>query len=165
MKCRIGNGFDVHRYCPGNGLWLGGCFIEADYSLKGHSDADVLLHALADALFGALGEPDIGFHFPDTDAKNAGRASSEFIEFALEKVRARKFAIANIDITLIGEKPKVSVHREGIVKSLAAMLSIDTGCVGLKATTTEGLGFTGRGEGLAAQAVVLLSWSGAVDSP
>ncbi len=161
MTFRIGSGFDVHSFCDGDGLWLGGHFIQAGYSLKGHSDADVLLHALTDAILGALGEADIGSFFPDSSAENKGRPSSEFLAFALEKASEQKMKLGNIDLTLIGEKPRISHYRQELLYSLANLTGLPANAIGLKATTTEKLGFTGRGEGLAAQASVLL----VADSP
>lgn len=157
MRMRIGNGFDVHVYTTGQGLWLGGYFVEAPYALKGHSDADVLLHALTDAILGALGEGDIGTHFPDTDPRNKGRASSDFLALALETMKAHQLRLENIDITIIGQKPRLSEFRGEISKSLMSLTGLPSDAIGLKATTTEGLGFTGRGEGLAVQASVLLT--------
>lgn len=156
-EIRIGNGFDVHKIIPGEGLYLGGYFIEGPISLKGHSDADVLLHALTDAILGAVAEGDIGMHFPDIDPVNKGRASSDFLEFALNLAGAKGFSLVNIDITVVCERPKIAPHREEIRSQLAALTGISLERISVKGTTTEKLGFTGRGEGVAAWASVLLS--------
>lgn len=150
--CRVGTGFDVHRLGPGNGLWLGGVLIPHDGALIGHSDADVALHALTDALLGALGAGDIGLHFPPSDATWRGAASDRFLAHAVALVHARGGAVAHLDLTIICERPKVGPHRDLMRQRIAAIAGIDPDRVSVKATTTEGLGFTGRGEGIAAQA-------------
>lgn len=153
---RIGIGYDVHAFAEGRKLILGGVEVEFDRGLAGHSDADVLAHALADALLGAAREGDIGHHFPDTDPRWAGADSLELLAAVAELVRDRGFGIVDADCVLILEAPKVSAYRDTMRANLARAMGIATDHVGLKATTTEGLGFVGRSEGVAAQAVVLL---------
>ena len=150
---RIGTGFDVHGFCPGDHVFLGGVRIPHEFGLEGHSDADAALHAMTDALLGAIGDGDIGTHFPPTDEKWRGAASSAFARYAAALVRERGGAICNVDITIICERPKITPHRDAMRKKIASMLDIDETAVSVKATTTEGLGFTGRREGIAAQAV------------
>ncbi len=153
---RIGLGYDVHAFAEGRELVLGGVRIEHDKGLLGHSDADVLAHALADAVLGALREGDIGRLFPDTDPAYAGADSLVLLAEVARLAAERGFRVADADCVLVMEKPKVSPYREQMRANLAAALGVDVSCVGVKATTTEGLGFEGRGEGIAAQAVVLL---------
>jgi len=150
---RIGTGFDVHRLAPSEELWLCGVKIEHDLGLAGHSDADVGIHALVDALLGAVGAGDIGQHFPPSDPQWKGAPSSRFLEHAVALVGEAGYRVGNIDVTLICEAPKVGPHREAMRARLAELAGIDAGAVNVKATTTEALGFTGRGEGIAAQAV------------
>jgi len=160
---RVGQGFDVHRFAPASEarpLRLMGCTVPHPCGLAGHSDADVMLHALMDALLGAAGLGDIGQHFPDTDPAYRGADSVRLLEAVLEAVRARGWEVVNADVCLIGERPKLAPHREAMRQRIAPVLGIDPQDLNVKATTTERLGFTGRGEGLAAQAVVLL---GALD--
>ena len=149
---RIGLGFDVHRFGPGDGVWLCGVKIAHDHRLIGHSDADAGLHALTDALLGAIGEGDIGDHFPPSDPQWKGVDSAVFLRHAVGLVTARGGTIGNVDITLICEAPKIKPHRLAMRERLADLLGIAIDEVSVKATTTEYLGFTGRGEGLAAQA-------------
>lgn len=151
---RIGQGFDAHRWGPGGSVWLCGVEIGHDQTLVGHSDADAGLHALTDALLGAIGEGDIGDHFPPTDPQWKGAASEKFLIHAAELVRAKGGSIINVDVTLICERPKIKPHRAAMRERLAEILSLPIDRVSVKATTTEQMGFTGRGEGLAAQAVV-----------
>lgn len=153
---RIGQGYDVHRLAEGEELWLCGVQIPYDRGLAGHSDADVALHAVVDALLGAIGDGDIGAHFPPSDPKWKGAPSPLFVEHAVKLVRRSDYCISNIDLTLICEEPKIGPHRDAMRSRLAELLSVDTSQVSVKATTTERLGFTGRGEGIAAQAVVCL---------
>lgn len=153
---RVGMGYDVHRLAAGEELWLGGVLIPHDKGLVGHSDADVALHALVDAMLGALGEGDIGTHFPPSDARWKGAASALFVEHAAGLVRDAGYAIAHVDCTLICEAPRIGPHRQAIRLRVADLLGIAEAAVSIKATTTEGLGFTGRGEGIAAQAVATL---------
>lgn len=148
---RTGSGFDVHALGPGDGVWLGGVKIAHDRALIGHSDADVALHALTDALLGAIGAGDIGQHFPPSDPQWRGASSDRFLAHAGSLVAARGGMIAHLDLTLICEKPKVGPHREAMRQKIAAILGIAPDRVSVKATTTEKLGFTGRGEGIAAQ--------------
>ena len=157
MMTRTGLGFDVHRLSKGEELWLGGIKIDHDFGLEGHSDADVLLHALTDALLGAVGEGDIGDHFPPNDPKWKGASSAQFVEFAVSLIEQKGGRINNVDMTIICEAPKIKPHRQSIRQNIAQLLDIGTGQVGVKATTTESLGFTGRGEGIAAQAVATIS--------
>ena len=150
---RIGQGFDAHRFGPGDEVWLCGVRIEHDRRLVGHSDADAGLHALTDALLGAIGEGDIGDHFPPTDNRWKGAPSEVFLKHAVELVAARGGQVVNVDVTLICERPKIKPHREAMRARLADILGVGPDRVSVKATTTEEMGFTGRGEGLAAQAV------------
>lgn len=150
---RIGQGYDVHRWGPGQSVWLCGLEIPHDQTLIGHSDADAGLHALTDAILGAIGEGDIGDHFPPTDDTWKGAPSDLFLKHAAGLVTARGGRISNVDVTLICERPKVKPHRQAMRERLAEILGIPLDAVSVKATTSEGLGFTGRGEGLAAQAV------------
>jgi 2-C-methyl-D-erythritol 4-phosphate cytidylyltransferase/2-C-methyl-D-erythritol 2,4-cyclodiphosphate synthase len=151
---RVGQGFDAHRWGPGESVWLCGIEIAHDETLIGHSDADAGLHALTDALLGAIGEGDIGDHFPPTDPQWRGAASDRFLIHAADLVRARGGVIINVDVTLICERPKIKPHRAAMRERLAQILALPLDRVSVKATTTEKMGFTGRGEGLAAQAVV-----------
>lgn len=154
---RIGIGYDVHAFSAGRPLILGGVQIEHEMGLAGHSDADVLAHALMDALLGAAREGDVGKLFPDTDSRFAGADSLALLAQVADLVRSRGYDIVDADCVLILEQPKVSVYRDAMRANLAAAMGIDPDRIGLKATTTEGLGFEGRGEGVGAQAVVLLS--------
>jgi 2-C-methyl-D-erythritol 2,4-cyclodiphosphate synthase len=153
---RIGSGFDVHAFGPGDSIVLGGVRIPHSRGVVAHSDGDVVLHALCDALLGAAGLGDIGMHFPDTDPMWKGADSRRFVVAVLEMLSVRKLTISNADITLLAQTPKVSPYRLEIRRSLAMMLGISEYQVNIKATTTEHLGFIGRNEGLAAQAIVLL---------
>jgi 2-C-methyl-D-erythritol 4-phosphate cytidylyltransferase / 2-C-methyl-D-erythritol 2,4-cyclodiphosphate synthase len=155
-ETRVGQGFDVHAFAPGDHVWLCGVRIPHTQSLSGHSDADVALHALADAIYGALAEGDIGAHFPPTDPKWKGAASHIFLAHAVERVRARGGVIVCLDLTLICEAPKIGPHREAMRARVAEIAGLDIGRVAVKATTTERLGFTGRGEGIACLATVTL---------
>ena len=150
---RVGQGFDVHPFAPGDHLWICGVRISHGMSLAGHSDADVGLHALTDAVLGAIGAGDIGMHFPPSDPRWRGAASDQFLRHAADLVRARGGAIAAVDVTVICERPKIAPYRAAMVERVAAILGIMTDRVSVKATTTEKLGFTGRAEGMAAQAV------------
>lgn len=153
---RVGIGYDVHRLASGEELWLGGVLIPHDKGLAGHSDADVALHALVDAILGAIGAGDIGTHFPPSDPRWKGAASSRFVEHVAGLARAEGYAIVHSDLTIICEAPKIGPHRTAIRARLAELLGVGESQVSIKATTTEGLGFTGRGEGIAAQAVATL---------
>jgi 2-C-methyl-D-erythritol 4-phosphate cytidylyltransferase/2-C-methyl-D-erythritol 2,4-cyclodiphosphate synthase len=150
-ETRVGQGFDVHAFAPGDHLWLCGVRIPHSAALSGHSDADVGLHALADALYGALADGDIGQHFPPSDPQWKGTASKVFLAHAAERVRARG-AIVHLDVTLICEVPKIGPHRETMRARVAEIAGVDLGRVAVKATTSEKLGFTGRGEGIACMA-------------
>jgi len=156
MDIRIGNGFDVHAVIPGYGMTLAGINIPCDLSLVGHSDADVVLHALTDAILGAASLGDIGQHFPPTDQKWKGADSTMFLIYAQRLALDKGFTIGNIDITVIGESPKIAPHRDAMRKNISDVMQIEVSRVSIKATTTEKLGFTGRGEGLACMATVLL---------
>jgi 2-C-methyl-D-erythritol 2,4-cyclodiphosphate synthase len=153
---RIGQGFDAHRLVAGRPLWLGGIEIPHARGLEGHSDGDVLLHAVASALLGALGEGDLGRHFPSSDPALAGIASRVILERVVARVRAAGLAIGNVDATLVAQEPRLAPHLEKMQASLADALGTDPARVNLKATSTDGLGSIGRGEGIAALAVALL---------
>jgi 2-C-methyl-D-erythritol 2,4-cyclodiphosphate synthase len=153
---RIGSGIDVHAFGPGDFVMLGGVRIPHTRGLVAHSDGDVLLHALCDALLGAAGLGDIGEHFSDSDPRWRGADSRGFVTRVLEMLRARGFTVANVDLTVLAEAPKIAPHRAAMRQQVAQLLGIPAELVNIKATTTEGLGFLGRGEGIAAQAVVLL---------
>jgi len=152
FETRIGTGFDVHRFTDGDHVWLGGVKIPHTHKLEGHSDADVVLHALTDALLGAIGDGDIGQHFPPSDPQWKGAASRLFLEDAARRVRALGGRIGNVDITVLAEAPRVGPHRIAIQALIGGVLGLAADRVGIKATTTEGLGFTGRREGIAAMA-------------
>lgn len=153
VETRIGNGFDVHRFAPGNSVWLCGVEIPHTERLDGHSDADVGLHALTDALLGAIGEGDIGIHFPPSDMRWKGAASHIFLKHAADLVANRGGRVVNVDVTILAEAPKVMPHRAAMCARMAEILAISPDRVSVKATTTEKLGFTGRREGIAAMAV------------
>ncbi|MEQ9144723.1 MAG: bifunctional 2-C-methyl-D-erythritol 4-phosphate cytidylyltransferase/2-C-methyl-D-erythritol 2,4-cyclodiphosphate synthase [Parvibaculaceae bacterium] len=156
-ETRTGSGFDVHRFCDGDHVTLCGVRIAHTHGLEGHSDADAGLHALTDALLGAIGEGDIGDHFPPSDPQWKGASSHVFLEHAARLLAVRGGRLVHADVTLICETPKIGPHRDAMRKAVAGMLGVDPGRVSVKATTTEGLGFTGRNEGLAAQAIVTVS--------
>jgi 2-C-methyl-D-erythritol 4-phosphate cytidylyltransferase/2-C-methyl-D-erythritol 2,4-cyclodiphosphate synthase len=153
---RTGTGYDVHRLVEGEELWLCGIRIEHDRGLSGHSDADVGLHAITDAILGAVAMGDIGQHFPPSDPQWAGASSDRFLEHAAKLAATAGYAVANIDVTLICEAPKVGPHREAMRSCIARILNVEDTAISVKATTTERLGFTGRGEGIAAQAVATM---------
>ncbi|MFV0337100.1 MAG: 2-C-methyl-D-erythritol 2,4-cyclodiphosphate synthase [Chthoniobacterales bacterium] len=153
---RVGIGYDVHRFATGRRLVLGGLEIPSEMGLLGHSDADVLSHAIADALLGAVGEKDIGYHFPNTDKSIEGICSLDILTRVAEILTSKNAVIGNIDATLIGEKPKIAPHIDSMCEKIAAALGIAANQVGLKATTNEKMGFLGRGEGLAAIATVCI---------
>lgn len=155
---RVGTGFDVHALAAGRPLIVGGVNVPYERGLEGHSDADVLLHAIADALLGALAQGDIGMHFPDTDARWKGADSSALLAHVALLVSSQGYAIANIDATLIAQAPRFSPHVPTMRANIARATRCEFDCVSVKATTTERLGFTGRGEGIAAQASVLLMY-------
>jgi 2-C-methyl-D-erythritol 4-phosphate cytidylyltransferase/2-C-methyl-D-erythritol 2,4-cyclodiphosphate synthase len=160
---RTGTGFDVHAFGPGNFVMLGGVKVPHTRSLIGHSDADVLLHAITDAVLGALAEGDIGEHFPPSDPQWRGAASDRFLAHAVALVAARGGRISHLDATILCEAPKIAPHADAIRASVAAIAGIDASRVSVKATTTEGLGFVGRGEGIAAMATatIRLPWGAA----
>jgi 2-C-methyl-D-erythritol 4-phosphate cytidylyltransferase/2-C-methyl-D-erythritol 2,4-cyclodiphosphate synthase len=153
---RVGIGFDVHAFASGRPLMLCGVMVPHDRGLGGHSDADVGIHALCDAIYGALAEGDIGRHFPPSQAIWKNAASAAFLAHAAARIAARGGRLTNVDVTLICERPRIAPHAAAMAAQLAAILGVDTACISIKATTTEGLGFTGRGEGIAAQAAVAL---------
>lgn len=153
---RVGSGFDVHAFGPGEHVMLGGVRVPHTHGVLAHSDGDVLLHALTDALLGAAGLGDIGQHFRDTDPCWKGADSARFVQAALAMLRERGLRVGNADVTLIAERPKVGPYRDAIRARIAELLEVSEQAVNVKATTTERLGFAGRAEGLAAQAVVLL---------
>ncbi|MBW3168428.1 bifunctional 2-C-methyl-D-erythritol 4-phosphate cytidylyltransferase/2-C-methyl-D-erythritol 2,4-cyclodiphosphate synthase [Qipengyuania flava] len=150
---RVGMGYDVHRLAEGEELWLGGIRIEHDRGLAGHSDADVALHAIVDALLGAIANGDIGSHFPPSDPQWKGASSDRFLAHAARLVTDAGYAVGNIDLTIICEAPKIGPHRQAMRERIADLLGVDINAISVKATTTERLGFTGRGEGIAAQAI------------
>ena len=153
---RIGHGYDVHKLVEGRDLILGGVKIDYELGLLGHSDADVLLHAVSDALLGAAGLRDIGYHFPDTDPKYKGADSRVLLREVRQKVADAGYRISNVDVTMIAQKPKLKPHIEQMMANIAADLQIDVSRVNVKATTEEKLGFTGSGEGMSCHAVCLL---------
>ena len=153
---RIGQGFDVHALTPGRRLVLGGVEIPYSKGLAGHSDADVLLHAICDALLGAAALGDIGMHFPDSDPKYSDIDSRELLRSVVKKVGLAGYRIVNVDATLIAQEPRMAPHVPRMIGNIAADLGVNPAQVNIKATTTEGLGYTGRGEGIAAQAIALL---------
>ena len=150
---RVGMGYDVHRLAEGEELWLGGIRIEHERGLAGHSDADVALHAIVDALLGAIANGDIGSHFPPSDPQWKGASSDRFLAHAARLVTDAGYAVGNIDLTIICEAPKIGPHRQAMRERIADLLGVDINAISVKATTTERLGFTGRGEGIAAQAI------------
>ena len=156
LQTRVGQGFDAHRWGPGDSVWLCGVEIAHDQTLIGHSDADAGLHALTDAVLGAMGDSDIGDHFPPTDAKWKGAASDQFLIHAVERLAARGGRLVNVDVTLICERPKVKPHRQAMRERLAGILHLPLDAVSVKATTMEKMGFTGREEGLAASAIATI---------
>ena len=153
---KIGYGFDAHRFSEGRKLIIGGAEIPYEMGLKGHSDADVLSHAVCDALLGALGEGDIGTYFPDSDPKYSGMSSLVFLKETLSLLNQNGFDIENIDTVIICEKPKIAPHIKNIKNNLSSVLGIPFKSLGVKATTTDQMGFTGTGEGIAAHAVALI---------
>jgi len=156
MDIRVGNGYDVHRFGPGDHVWLCGVQVPHSRSLQGHSDADVGMHAVTDAIYGALGKGDIGVHFPPSDPQWKGAASHIFLKHAVELAKAEGFAISNIDCTLVCEFPKIGPHQDAMKAVMAAYMGLKSGRISVKATTSEKLGFTGREEGIAAIATATL---------
>ena len=157
MNIRIGHGFDVHAFCNGDHLVLGGVKIPFDRAFKAHSDGDVLLHAICDALLGALALGDIGKHFPDNDESYRGADSRVLLRHVVSKISAEGYVVGNLDATVMAEKPKLAKHIDSMRQLIADDLDVNIKQVSVKATTTEKLGFTGRQEGIAAEAVVLLN--------
>lgn len=153
MNIRIGHGYDVHRLVPGRALIIGGVHIPSEVGLLGHSDADVLLHAISDALLGACALGDIGAHFPDTDEKYRGADSLYLLSLVGELISERGYCVGNIDATLIAQAPRMSPHISAMRENIARALGVDVDRISVKATTEEGLGFTGDGSGIAAHAV------------
>jgi 2-C-methyl-D-erythritol 2,4-cyclodiphosphate synthase len=153
---RIGCGIDVHAFGPGDFIMLGGVRVPHSHGVVAHSDGDVVLHALCDALLGAAGLGDMGQHFSDSDPQWKGADSRRFIVSVLALLRARRLAVANVDLTVLVQAPKIAPHREAMRRQIAQLLEVGEQRINIKATTTEGLGFLGRAEGIAAQAVVLL---------
>lgn len=153
---RVGFGYDAHALVTGRPLFLGGIEIPYLFGLQGHSDADVLLHAICDALLGAIGEGDIGKHFPDTDPQYRSIRSTVLLKRVIDKTKEKRFHLLNIDATIVAQKPKLSEFIPRMVKQIADVLEIEPGRVNVKATTTEGLGFAGRGEGIGAYAIALV---------
>lgn len=160
LPMRIGHGFDVHRFGDGDHLMIGGVRIPFEHAFVAHSDGDVLLHAISDALLGACALGDIGHHFPDTDAAWKGADSRELLRRVVAEVKASGYRVINLDATLMAQAPKMAPHLMSMREHIAADLNVELGAVNVKATTTERLGFTGRGEGIAAEAVVLLTTVG-----
>ena len=156
MKIRVGAGVDVHAFGAGDHVMLGGVRVPHSRAVIAHSDGDVVLHALCDALLGAAGLGDIGQHFPDSDPRWRGASSSRFVTRAMQMLQTAGWRVLNVDISLLAEAPRLAPHREQIRQKLATLLHIDVTAVNLKATTTEHLGFIGREEGIAAQATVLI---------
>lgn len=157
MTLRVGSGLDVHAFGVGVPLWLGGVLLPHDRGLVGHSDGDAAVHALIDALLGAAGQGDIGAWFPSTDERWAGAHGVDLLRQVWTALRADGWALENADLTLVASEPRIAPHREAMRKALAGALEADLGRVSVKATTTDGLGFLGRGEGVMAQATVLLT--------
>ena len=153
---RIGIGFDVHRLVEGRSLWLGGVHLPGSRGLLGHSDGDVLIHAICDAILGAISEGDIGVYYPDSDKGIAGIESTKILSHVIDMSRRKGYTIVNIDAVVAAEEPKIYPHRKEIIENLARILEVDPRQVSVKGKTTEGLGFVGRKEGMAAYAVALL---------
>ena len=156
MKIRVGFGFDVHRLVPDRELWLGGIKIDHSLGLLGHSDADVLIHAICDALLGAANMRDIGYHFPDTSADTLNIDSKILLKKTIDLIATKGYHLGNIDATICAERPKINPHVEAMKACLAMVMSTDEDNISIKATTTEKLGFTGREEGMSAYATVLI---------
>ena len=158
MSLRIGNGYDVHRFGAGDHLVLGGVTIPFERGIVAHSDGDVVIHSLCDAMFGAAGMGDIGHHFPDSDPEHKDADSREFLRLAVGLLKAQRLSLVNADITVVAEAPRLAPFIPTMINNLAADTRSKPGQINIKATTTEGLGFSGRGEGVACYAVALLSW-------
>lgn len=160
MKIRVGFGFDVHRLVPDRELWLGGIKIDHSLGLLGHSDADVLIHAICDALLGAANMRDIGYHFPDTSADTLNIDSKILLKKTIDLIATKGYRLGNIDATICAERPKINPHVEAMKACLAKVMDTDEENISIKATTTEKLGFTGREEGISAYATVLIEKDG-----
>ena len=156
MKIRVGYGYDVHRLAENRDFWMGGVKIEHHLGLLGHSDADVLIHAICDAVLGAANMRDIGFHFPDTDPKYKGADSKVLLQRTIELIATKGYRVGNVDCTICAERPKINPHIDAMKAVLAPLLHVDIDAVSLKATTSERMGFVGREEGMAAYAVCLI---------
>ncbi len=154
---RIGTGYDSHRFQVGRPLWLAGVEIPSDLGLAGHSDADAVLHAVTDALLGALGEADIGEHFPDTDPRWANAASGQFVSHAIDLARQAGLVVGNCDVTILAEAPRLAPYKDAMKTTLAQLLEASPTRVAIKAKTNEGMGFVGRREGIAAMTAILLT--------
>jgi 2-C-methyl-D-erythritol 2,4-cyclodiphosphate synthase len=159
---RVGLGYDSHRFVQGGPLRLGGIDVPYDRSLTGHSDGDAVAHAVTDAVLGAAGAGDIGSMFPDTDPANRGRNSLEMLRLAMDEVRSRGWRVANVDVTVVAEAPRIAPHRDAMRTALAAALHVDTAAISVKGKSNEGMGSTGSGEGLACLAVVMLARAASV---
>lgn len=157
MNIRVGFGFDVHRLVPGRDLWLGGIKIEHSLGLLGHSDADVLIHSICDALLGAANMRDIGYHFPDTSADTLNVDSKILLRKTVDLIATKGYTVGNIDATVCAERPKINPHVDAMKACLAEVMGVDEDDISIKATTTEKLGYTGREEGISAYAVALIS--------
>lgn len=156
MKIRVGHGYDIHRVVEGRRLLLGGVYIPAPFGLLGHSDGDVVLHAICDAILGAIGRGDIGAFFPDTDERYRGADSAGLLAAVVEMMQQQGFRLVNLDLTVSAERPRLGPHRDEIRQRVAGLTGADVACINLKAKTNEGLDAIGRGEAIAATAVVLL---------
>lgn len=156
MPFRIGQGVDIHRLVPGRKLILGGVEVPWEMGLLGHSDADVVCHALSNALLGALGEGDIGQHFPDSDPRYRGASSLALLRVVMEKVKAQGYRVCNADVTILAQRPKLAAYKDAMRQNIAEVLEVEPSAMNIKATTGETLGFIGRAEGMRAEAVVLL---------
>lgn len=154
---RVGIGYDCHRFAPGGPMILGGCSIESDVSLVGHSDGDAVAHAVTDAILGAAAAGDIGEMFPDSDRRNRRRDSIEMLKLAVQRVRASGWVVHNVDVTVIAERPRVGPHRDAIRAALANAVAVDVSAVSVKGKSNEGMGWIGRAEGLACMAIASLA--------
>ena len=153
---RVGMGYDVHQLVPNRDLWMGGIKIEHELGLQGHSDADVLIHAICDAILGAANMRDIGYHFPDTSAETEGMDSKIILKKTIELIATKGYHLVNIDATICAERPKMNPHIPAMQQTMAQVIGCDVDAISIKATTTEKLGFTGRQEGISAYAVALI---------
>lgn len=156
MKIRVGYGYDVHRLAENRDFWMGGVKIEHHLGLLGHSDADVLIHAICDAILGAANMRDIGFHFPDTDPKYKGADSKVLLQQTIELIATKGYRVGNVDCTICAERPKINPHVEAMRQGLAPLMQVDEDAISIKATTSERMGFVGREEGIAAYCVALI---------